>query len=82
MTEGGNLWDKRQEMEDKQFTPVVSTLVPGISFYEQLGGGGEDSIVHSHGMTGWGQPLGQEAADGRRAVHTCGKYSSTWNTLL
>jgi hypothetical protein len=35
---GVNLWDKRQEMEDEQFTPVVSTLVPGIPFYEQLGG--------------------------------------------
>jgi hypothetical protein len=35
--EGVNLWDKRQEMEDEQFTPVVST-VPGIPFYEQLGG--------------------------------------------
>jgi hypothetical protein len=35
--EGVNLWDKRQEMEDEQFTPVVSTLVSGIPFYEQLG---------------------------------------------
>jgi hypothetical protein len=34
--EGVNLWDKRQEMEDMQFTPVVRT-VPGIPFYEQLG---------------------------------------------
>ncbi len=34
---GVNLWDKRQEMEDEQFTPVVSTLVPGIPFYAQLG---------------------------------------------
>ncbi len=31
------------------------------------GGGGEDE--HSHGATGWGQPLGQEAKDGGRAVH-------------
>jgi hypothetical protein len=50
--DGINLWDKRQEMEDEQFTPVVSTLVPGIHFYEQLDGGGEDA--HSHGATGWG----------------------------
>jgi hypothetical protein len=42
------------------------------------GGGG----AHSHGMTGWGQPLGQEAGDGGRAVYTCGKYSSTWSTFL
>ncbi len=35
--DGVNLWDKRQEMEDEQFTPVVSTLVPGIPFHEQLG---------------------------------------------
>ncbi len=35
--DGVNLWDKRQEMEDEQFTPVVSTLVPGIPIYEQLG---------------------------------------------
>jgi hypothetical protein len=35
--DGVNLWDKRQEMEDEQFTPVVSTLVPGIPVYEQLG---------------------------------------------
>jgi hypothetical protein len=60
-------------MEDEQFTPVVSTLVPGIPVYESWVGGGED--VHSHGMTGQGQP-------GRRAVYTCGKYSSTWSTLL
>jgi hypothetical protein len=30
--DGVNLWDKRQEMEDEQFTPVVSTLVPGVPF--------------------------------------------------
>jgi hypothetical protein len=35
--EGVNLWDKRQEMEDEQFTPVVSSLVPGIPYYEGLG---------------------------------------------
>ncbi len=45
-----------------------------------LGGGGEDA--HAHGVTGWGQPLGQEAGDGGQAVHACGKYFSTWNTLL
>jgi hypothetical protein len=39
--------------------------------------GGEGEDAHSHGMTGGGQPLGQEAGDGGRAVHTCGKYSST-----
>ncbi len=44
------------------------------------GGGGEDA--HTHGAAGRGQPLGQEAGDGGRAVHTCGKYSITWNTLL
>ncbi len=44
------------------------------------GGGGEDA--HSHGTTGRGQPLGQEAGDGGRAVHACGKYSSTWISLL
>ncbi len=32
--DGVNLWDKRQEMEDEQFTPVVSTPVPGIPFCE------------------------------------------------
>jgi hypothetical protein len=35
--DGVNLWDKRQEMEDEQFTPVVSTLISRVSFYEQLG---------------------------------------------
>jgi hypothetical protein len=35
--DGVNLWDKRQEMEDEQFTSVVSILVPGIPFYEKLG---------------------------------------------
>jgi hypothetical protein len=35
--DGVNLWDKRQKIADEQFTPVVSTLVPGIPFYEQLG---------------------------------------------
>jgi hypothetical protein len=35
--DGVNLWDKRQEREEEQFLPVVSTLVPGIPFYEQLG---------------------------------------------
>ncbi len=37
------------------------------------GGGGKDG--HPHGSPREGQPLGQEAGDGRRAVHTGGK---TW----
>ncbi len=43
---------------------------------------GEGEDAHPHGATGRGQPLGQAAGDGGRAVHTCGKCSGTCNTLL
>jgi hypothetical protein len=59
--EGVNLWDKRQDMEDEQFTPVVSTLVPGIPFYEQLG------LVEERMAVSWDDWMGSTSGTrGRR----------------
>jgi hypothetical protein len=66
--DGVNLWDKRQEMEDVQFTPVVSILVPGIPFYEQLGWWRRGCALS------WGDWRGSTSGISGRRWRTCSSH--------